>query len=104
MFDIGLAELVVVAVVALLVVGPERMPETVRTLALWLGRLRRAAARAVRELEREVGVDEIRQQLHNEEVLRRLGEDPGRAAVRRAPPHAEGQPEGGERPAEGERR
>ena len=41
MFDIGGLELLLIAVVGLLVIGPERLPEALRTLGLWLGRLRR---------------------------------------------------------------
>ncbi|MCK9503612.1 MAG: Sec-independent protein translocase protein TatB [Porticoccaceae bacterium] len=74
MFDIGFTELLVVAVVALVVIGPERLPETIRSVALWLGRLRRMASQVYREMEKEVGMNDIRQQLHNEEVMRSLGE------------------------------
>ena len=41
MFDIGFAELLLIAVVGLLVIGPERLPSAIRTTSLWLGRLRR---------------------------------------------------------------
>jgi sec-independent protein translocase protein TatB len=74
MFDIGFTELLVVAVVALVVIGPERLPETIRSVALWLGRLRRMASQVYREMEKEVGMNDIRQQLHNEDVMRSLGE------------------------------
>ncbi len=75
MFDIGFAELLIIAVVGLLVIGPQRLPETVRALALWIGRLRRAVSRTYRELEKEVGLDDIRRQLHNEEIMRQLNRD-----------------------------
>ena len=42
MFDIGFAELVLVGVVGLLVIGPERLPGTIRTASLWLNRFRRS--------------------------------------------------------------
>ena len=42
MFDIGFPELMIVSVVALLVLGPERLPEALRTLGLWFGRMRRS--------------------------------------------------------------
>ena len=42
MFDVGFPELILVSVIALLVLGPERLPEALRTLGLWLGRLRRS--------------------------------------------------------------
>jgi sec-independent protein translocase protein TatB len=74
MFDISFAELLLIAVITMIVIGPQRLPETFRFLGLWAGRLKRSLARARRELEREVGMDDIRRQLHNEEVLRNLEE------------------------------
>ena len=46
-----------------------RLPETLRTLGLWLGRLRRSFTTVKTELEKEIGMDEIRRQLHNEAVM-----------------------------------
>ncbi len=74
MFDIGFSELLLIAVLALLVLGPERLPSAVRTISLWLGRLRRSFASIRQEIEREVGADEIRRQLHNESVMASLKE------------------------------
>jgi sec-independent protein translocase protein TatB len=71
-FDIGFFELLVVAVVALVVIGPERLPETVRGISLWIGRLKRSLRETRTELERQLGADEIRRQLHNEEVMQSL--------------------------------
>jgi sec-independent protein translocase protein TatB len=42
MFDIGFSELVLVGVVALVVLGPERLPGAVRTASLWIGRIKRS--------------------------------------------------------------
>lgn len=74
MFDIGFPELVVVSVVALLVIGPEKLPETIRTISLWIGRVQRSFASIRREIETEIGADEIRQQLHNESIMKELEE------------------------------
>lgn len=74
MFDIGFSELIVCALVALVVIGPERMPEAVRTAGLWIGRLKRSLRETRAEIERQIGVDDIRRQLHNEEILRSLEE------------------------------
>lgn len=74
MFDIAFSELVVVSIVALLVIGPERLPETVRTIMLWLGRIRQTFTNIKTELEQEIGADEIRRQLHNETVLKEIKE------------------------------
>ena len=69
MFDIGFSELALVCVIALLVLGPERMPQALRTLGLWFGRARRTFSSMKTEIEREIGMDDIRRQLHNEAVL-----------------------------------
>lgn len=72
MFEIGFPELVLIAIVGLLVIGPERLPEALRTLGLWLGRLRRSFMSVKNEIEKEIGMDEIRRQLHNEAVLEEM--------------------------------
>lgn len=72
MFEIGGLELLLIAVVGLLVIGPERLPETLRTIGLWLGRLRRQFLSVKTEIEREIGMDEVRRQLHNEAVMEQM--------------------------------
>ena len=72
MFDIGFPELLLVSVVALLVIGPDKLPETVRTVALWVGRIRRGLANIKAEIENEIGADEIRRQLHNESIMQEI--------------------------------
>ena len=72
MFDIGFSEIVVCAIVALVVIGPERMPEAVRTIGLWIGRVKRSLRETRSEIERQIGVDDIRRQLHNEEIMQTL--------------------------------
>lgn len=68
----GFAELLVIAVVGLIVIGPARLPETLRTIALWTGRLRRMASNLYKEVEKEVGMDDIKRQLHNESIMDQL--------------------------------
>lgn len=70
MFDIGFLELLMIAVIGLLVMGPERLPGAIRTGSLWLGRLRKSFNDIKADIEREVGADDIRQQLHNENILK----------------------------------
>lgn len=72
MFDISFFELLIVAVVGLVVIGPERLPETVRSISLWIGRLKRSLRETRSELEKQLGADDIRRQLHNEEVMQSL--------------------------------
>jgi sec-independent protein translocase protein TatB len=69
MFDIGFAEIILISVVALLVIGPERLPGAIRTGSLWLSKFKRG----FNDIKREV-----QQELHNDEVmqeLRKTGED-----------------------------
>ena len=72
MFDIGFSELLLIAIIGLLVLGPERLPTAIRTASLWLGRLRRQFNQIRAEVEREIGADEIRAQLRNESILEDL--------------------------------
>lgn len=72
MFDIGFSELLVCAVIGLVVIGPERMPEAVRTMGLWIGRFKRSLRETRQEIERQIGVEDIRRQLHNEDIMRSL--------------------------------
>ncbi|WP_339432969.1 MULTISPECIES: Sec-independent protein translocase protein TatB [unclassified Pseudomonas] len=69
MFGISFTELLLVGLVALLVLGPERLPGAARTAGLWVGRLKRSFNAIKQEVEREIGADEIRRQLHNEHIL-----------------------------------
>jgi sec-independent protein translocase protein TatB len=69
MFDIGFTELLLIGVVALIVLGPDRLPGAVRTAGLWIGRIKRSFSAIKAEVEREIGADEIRRQLHNEQIL-----------------------------------
>jgi len=60
-FDVGFSELVMIGLVALLVVGPDRLPELVRTTGRWIGRAQRLAREMRSELERDVGTRELTQ-------------------------------------------
>jgi sec-independent protein translocase protein TatB len=71
-FDISFGEMFVCLVVFLVVIGPERLPETVRTVALWIGRLKRSLRETRAEIEKQIGADDIRRQLYNEEIIRSI--------------------------------
>ncbi|MCG6951468.1 MAG: Sec-independent protein translocase protein TatB [Betaproteobacteria bacterium] len=60
MFDIGFTELLVIGVVALIVVGPERLPRVARTVGALLGRLQRYVADVKADINREVELEELR--------------------------------------------
>ena len=65
MFDIGFAELLLIGVVGLLVIGPDKLPGTIRTASLWLNRIRRG----FNEIK-----SEVQQELHNDAVMQELRE------------------------------
>ena len=66
MFDIGFAEILLIGVVGLLVVGPEQLPGAVRTAMAWINRFRRSFDQIRTEVRRE---------LHNDEVMQKLQEE-----------------------------
>ena len=65
MFDIGFAELIIIAIVGLLVIGPERLPGAIRTGSAWLGRIKRGFNDIKREVEQELHNDAVMQELKN---------------------------------------
>jgi len=60
MFDIGFSEIVVIGVVALVVIGPERLPKTARMLGVLFGRLQRYVNEVKSDISREMELDELR--------------------------------------------
>lgn len=60
MFDIAFAELVIVAIVALIVIGPEKLPKVARTLGSLAGRMQRYVATVKQDIERELELDELK--------------------------------------------
>ena len=63
MFDIGFWELLIIGVVALLVIGPERLPKVARTGGLWLGRARRFVSSVKADIDRELAAEELKKVL-----------------------------------------
>jgi sec-independent protein translocase protein TatB len=61
MFDIGFWELVLVGVVALLVIGPERLPKAARVAGMWVGRAQRTLASVKSEIDRELKASELKE-------------------------------------------
>jgi sec-independent protein translocase protein TatB len=60
MFDVGFSEIMVIAVVALIVIGPERLPKAARTLGHLFGRLQRYVNDVKSDINREIELDELR--------------------------------------------
>ena len=72
MFDIGFWELCLIGVIALLILGPERLPRVARTAGMWAGRARRFMSDVKADIDAEMRRDEL-------ESLRQVGEDIKRA-------------------------
>lgn len=70
MFEVGFWELAIIAVVALLVVGPEKLPSLARTVGLYVGKIRRMVAQVKDDIEREVQADELRRSMDEAKALR----------------------------------
>jgi sec-independent protein translocase protein TatB len=75
MFDIGFSELLIIAVVALVVLGPERLPKAARFAGLWVRRARAQWYSVKSELERDLAAEELRRSLHDtREAMRGFGD------------------------------
>ena len=92
MFDIGFLELMVVAILGLLVLGPERLPKAARTVGLFLGRMRRTMSNIQDDLERQVRTEELREKL-KDPYATFLDDDSPSANSIRPKPKAETQPD-----------
>ncbi len=78
MFDIGFLELTVVAVIALIVLGPERLPVAARTVGRWITKAKRAFNTVKDEVNRELQIDELRQQIKaQQEAMEKLVDKQG---------------------------
>ena len=93
MFDIGAAELLVVVVVAILVIGPKDMPAAMRTAGRWIGKLRRMSAHfrsGIDEMVRQAEIEEMEEKWsrRNQEIMARYptGSDPEGGAAGGAAP------------------
>lgn len=84
MFDIGFGELLLIAVVALVVLGPERLPGAARTLGALLRRARDGWNSVRSEVEREMQTDELRRQMKDAAQELHRGGDVMRETVRKA--------------------
>jgi sec-independent protein translocase protein TatB len=66
MFDIGFWELSIIGVVALIVIGPERLPSVARTAGLWFGRMRRFVTTVKADIDKELKADELKNVLQQQ--------------------------------------
>ena len=67
MFDFGFWELILIMVVALLVVGPERLPGLARQVGLWLGKAKRFISSVRSDIEREIRAEELKNMLNQQQ-------------------------------------
>ena len=68
MFDVGFSEVVIIAIIALVILGPERLPKVARTLGFWVGKARRMVADVKSDIDREMRESELAE-------LRKLGDE-----------------------------
>lgn len=66
MFDVGLSELLLLAVIALVVLGPEKLPHAARMAGAWVGRIRRMLINVQADIENEVAAAEMRERIRKE--------------------------------------
>lgn len=68
MFDVGFWEILLILILALVVIGPERLPGAARTAGLWVGKARRYIEGVKSDVEQEFDVSEFKRIVHNQEV------------------------------------
>lgn len=68
MFDVGFWEIALIMVLALVVIGPERLPGAARTIGLWVGKTRRYIEGVRNDVEQEFDVSEFKRVIHNQEI------------------------------------
>lgn len=67
MLDIGFLELMIIGIVGLLVLGPERLPRAARTAGMWIGKIKRSVSGMQREISAQLEAEELRQKLNEQQ-------------------------------------
>ena len=75
MFDIGILELFLVLVIGLVVLGPERLPEIVKSVTRSMKWIKKTITSTKEEVSKNIGLDEVYQDLRNEEILKKSETD-----------------------------
>lgn len=75
MFDIGFLELVLVGIIGLLVLGPERLPVAARTLGRWVGNAKRMMASISQEIDKQIEIEELKEELRKQGESLNINED-----------------------------
>ncbi|MEN9898886.1 MAG: hypothetical protein RLZZ66_2535 [Pseudomonadota bacterium] len=72
MFEVGFSELLMVGLVSLLVIGPERLPKVARVVGFWIGKMQQMVTSVKLEISQELHAEEIRQLLKENETMYKL--------------------------------
>ncbi len=75
MFDVGFSELALIGVIALIILGPDRLPKAARTAGLWIGRARRMLADVKADIDREVRRSELEEFKDIGNEIKKAGEE-----------------------------
>ena len=75
MFDIGILELFLVLVIGLVILGPERLPEVVKSVTRSIKWIKKTITSTKEEVSKNIGLDEVYQDLRNEEILKKSETD-----------------------------
>lgn len=99
MFDLGFSEILLILVIALIVVGPERLPRLARTTGLWIGKIRGFVASVKAEIDHELAAEELRKTLAKqasmpelEEIIETTGRQSGGNKPAMKPGHEDSEP------------
>lgn len=80
MFDMGFLELLLIGIIALIVLGPERLPKAARTVGLWIGKAKQGFESIKTEIDRELKVKELQEQIAEQKAT--LEKESGLNALR----------------------
>ncbi len=69
MFDVGFSEIMMVGLIALLVIGPERLPKAARIAGFWLGKTRSTIANVKAEIKQELHAEDMRQLMQEQQSI-----------------------------------
>lgn len=72
--SIGIQEVFLISLMALMILGPERLPVALKNILSFSKKIKRSFNKIKADLEREVNINEITQEIHNEQILKELGE------------------------------
>lgn len=74
MFDVGFSEIIFIMIIALLVIGPQRLPRVARTAGLWFGKLRGFVTAVKSDIDRELATEELKRTLAKQAAIPELEE------------------------------